>query len=287
MVRPLVLVALAGFCIVLCREADRTWGAPEEMCMLKEELVDESSGVAPSQIASGVFYTHNDSGDTARFFRFKRDGSVDGIFTLPGAKAVDWEDMASATVDGKPYLYFGDVGDNGEERETVTVYRVPEPTVTGTKTIDSFDTYTLKYPDKAHNCEALFVTKAGDVWVVTKDPGGISKAFVLKAPKSDGAYTLKHVADIEVDTGGMGGKLVTGGDISPDGKFVVLRTYTAAFEYAVPADFDGWTKSEPTFVRTAIELQGEAVCYSKDGRYMVTTSEFSPCPVSVMALQGP
>ena len=286
MVRSAVVFALASFCVVLAHEQDRAWGQPQELCTLDNQEVDESSGVAASHLTAGVFFTHNDSGDTARFFRFQKSGKVDGVYSLKGAGATDWEDMASAVVGGKPYLYFGDVGDNSEQRVNVVVYRVAEPTTSGEQTIADFDTYTVKYPDGPHNCEALFVTKLGDVWVVTKEPGGNSKVYLLPAPKGSGSYTLQHVADLEVDTGGTGGKQVTGADLSPDQKFVVVRTYSAAFEYAVPAKFEEWTKSGPRFVRLAIETQGEAVAYSKDGTALVTTTEFAPCIVSVVPKAG-
>src|SRR5690349_7814313 len=272
MIRAALAVATATFCVVLAQENPRSWGAPQNLCELDNEAVNESSGVAPSGLASGVFFTHNDSGDVARFFRFQRNGKVDGEYALKGAEAIDWEDMARATVDGKSYLYFGDVGDNAEDRKNITVYRVEEPTTSGKQSIDKFETYTLTYPDGAHNCEAMFVTSSGDVWLVTKNPGGNSIAFVLLKPKGTGAYVLKHVANLAIDTGGSGGK------------YVVLRTYSAALEYTAPKVFSEWTKSAPSPIRTALEIQGEAIAYSKDGQALVTTSEFAPCPVSLMPL---
>ncbi len=287
MVRAFAIVVLAACGPVLAQEQERMWGPPEELCSLDSEEVDESSGVAASPTLTGVFYTHNDSGDSARFFRFSRSGKVDGAYTLKGVEAQDWEDMAAATVDGKSYLYFGDVGDNDEARESVVIHRVPEPTTTGTQTLTDFESYTVKYPDGAHNCEAVFVTKSGDVWVVTKNIGGNSIVFMLSKPKGKGSYTFRRIADISIDTGGLGGKYVTGGAVSPDEKFVVLRTYSAALEYAVPAKFEDWTKSEPVSIRTALEQQGESICYSKNGKALVTTSEYAPCPVSIVQLKGP
>jgi hypothetical protein len=195
--------------------------------------------------------------------------------------------MASAQVDGRSYLYFGDVGDNAEHRKEVVVHRVEEPKGVGETRITAIETYTVTYPDKAHNCEAMFVTSTGDVWVVTKNAGGNAKVFVLPRPPKSGRYAFRHVGDVFVDTGGFGGKNVTAGDVSPDGRHVVLRTYSGALEFPVPERFEDWIKSPPLAVRTAIEVQGEAVCYSRDGRGLVTTSEGSPCPVSLAALKGP
>jgi hypothetical protein len=192
--------------------------------------------------------------------------------------------MARATVEKKSYLYLGDVGDNAEAREHVTIYRVEEPVTSGKQTIDQFETYTLTYPDKAHNCETIFVTSNGDIWLVTKNEGGNSKVFTVAKPEKSGTYKWRLVGTLSIDTFGIGGKLVTGGDVSPDNKHVVLRTYSAALEFDVPKNFEDWIKAEPRPIRTALETQGEAICYSRDGSALLTTSEFAPCPVSLMAL---
>lgn len=263
---------------------DRTWGQPESLCELHDERVNESSGVAPSTRALGQFYTHNDSGDMARFFRFDRQG-IQATYDLVGAKAVDWEDMASAKLDGKSWLYLGDIGDNGKRRPNITVYRVAEPQGPSGK-LTRFDTYTLTYPDGPQNCEALFVhPRNGDLWLVTKDSNQ-SGVYRLPKPARAGSYRLSKLGVIHPATGlGTSGRLVTGGSVDPMGKHVVLRTYTGALEYTVAGRFDDWWKAKPEFVRMPLDVQGEAVTYSRDGRSLVTTSEGSPCPVSILTLQ--
>ncbi|HXH61452.1 MAG TPA: hypothetical protein VNI20_08845 [Fimbriimonadaceae bacterium] len=287
MSKAVVLVALVSFAVVLSQENHRQWGPPHHLCDLDDADVRESSGIAPSRMSDGVYYTHNDSGDTARFFRFDRKGHVSGVYLLDGVNAIDCEDIASAIVDGTPYIYLGDIGDNFEHRKSIAVYRTKEPSQAGDNTLEKFDSYTIKYPDGPHNCEALFVTQSGDIWLATKEAGGITHVYRLPKPAKSGTYVVQHVADVVTDTGGLGGKLVTGGDISPDGKHVVLRTYTAAMEFDVPSDIQGWVKSTPHFVRLAVERQGEGICYSRDGHSLLTTSEFAPCPVTVLSLEGP
>ncbi|MCH7903832.1 MAG: hypothetical protein IH944_04605 [Armatimonadetes bacterium] len=265
---------------------DRQWGPPQDLCELDDPQIDESSGVAASNIEAGVFYTHNDSGDKARFFRFNRDGEVEGTYELALIEARDWEDMASAVVDGNPYIYLGDIGDNARVRDEIVIYRVHEPTWTDDGFYILFESYTLKYPDKAHDCEAMFVTQTGDIYLVTKARDGVTGVYMLKKPTGSGSYTLRHIRNIPVDTKGFGGTWVTGGDVSPDGKHVVIRTYSAALEYEVPEEFEDWVNQEPKQIRLPIEVQGEAICYSKDGHYLITTSERAPCPVSILRLKN-
>ncbi|EUA14955.1 PE-PGRS family domain protein [Mycobacterium kansasii 732] len=88
-----------------------------------------------------------------------------GSYTLGGAKAVDWEDIEVATAaDGRSYIYVGDIGDNGLSRSDVVIYRVPEPTVTGTATnptnttLTGVDQLRLVYPNgEKINSESLAV----------------------------------------------------------------------------------------------------------------------------------
>src|SRR5437016_13960740 len=93
----LVVFGLA-FYGVECRSkrsqsAQRSFGTPRVLTSLTDKGITESSGVAPSQIADGVFYTFNDSGDSARFFKFNRNGKILHVYKLPNARNVDWEDM--------------------------------------------------------------------------------------------------------------------------------------------------------------------------------------------------
>lgn len=264
--------------------AQRAFAQPVPLVMIQDKGIDESSGLASSRTTPGVLYTHNDSGDHPRFFRLDKSGRTTAVFTLKGAKAVDWEDMASATVDGRPYLYLGDIGDNGRARANITVYRVLEPAPSQKESaLTNFDTYTLTYPDKPRDCECLMVEpRTGDIWLVTKARDGETVVYRLPKPKSSGGYALTKVATLTVGTGGLGGNLVTGGDISPDGKHVALRTYTGGLEYRVKRSFSDWVASYPVPFAIAAEKQGEAICYTHDGSGLLTTSEGTPFTVSLV-----
>jgi hypothetical protein len=193
--------------------------------------------------------------------------------------------MASAKLDGKPYLFMGDVGDNGEKRKSVTVYRIPEPSGPSA-TVRADAVYELTYPDGPHNAETLMVhPKTGDILIVTKAQKTKSQVFMLARPASSGKFVLKEVGRIEPPYAIGPMKLVTGGAISPDGRHVILRTYLCAFEYDAPSDFDGWVKAKPRTVILNAEPQGEAITYTLDGKRLITTSEGSPCRVSAVPIR--
>lgn len=280
----LALVASFGCDAVQeARQDARTFGEPTLAVSLKDPEINESSGIARSNAHPGWYYTHNDSGDSARFWKFDFSGKTEGPFAIPGAKAIDWEDMASATVEGKYYLYFGDIGDNPLQRKSIQVYRVEEPSGKGGP-ISKVDVFELKYPDGPHNAEALMVESSGLITIVAKTARTPAKVFTLDAPKSNEVNTLKEVGTVSVGGSLEPTKLITGGDVSADGKFLVLRTYLGAFEYPL-SNSPGWWTITPKAVKTANEAQGEAIAYSLDGKELITTSEFTPCMVSRIPLK--
>lgn len=259
----------------------RAWQEPELLASIASGEIKESSGVASSTTRPSIYYTHNDSGDVPRFFKFDTDGRVLATYILRGAEAIDWEDMASARIDGRSYLFLGDIGDNQKRRSTITIYRVEEPHGAA-GVIANFETYTLTYPDGPHDAETLMANpKTGDLYIVAKT-GERPGVYKLARPPRSGRFKLRRIGAITIPSAAPGGQLVTGGDISPDGKWVVVRTYFAAYEWPVPKKFDDWVKGSPSAIRLAGEMQGEAICYSRNGEALITTSEGTPCPVSIV-----
>ncbi|MBX3119488.1 MAG: hypothetical protein KF784_10505 [Fimbriimonadaceae bacterium] len=263
----------------------RSFGEPSLAVTLQDKAINESSGIAPSYLKPDWYLTHNDSGDTARFWRFDLKGTIEGPFNIKGAGAVDWEDMASASLDGKNYVYLADIGDNSSRRASVQIYRVEEPSGSGGD-ISAFEKWDLKYPDGAHNAESFMVhPKTGDMYIVTKVSAGDWQVFKLDGSSGPGSHTLKEIGKITPSGAMEASRLTTAGDISPDGKYVMVRTYSGGFEFAAPANFDDWFKAKPVPVKLNVEMQGEAICYALDGKKILTTSEFTPCRVSVVPVR--
>lgn len=261
-------------------------GEPKTVASWKiaDQAVNESSGLGASRRAAGVYYTHNDSGDVARFFRFNKTGAVTGVFRLANIKAIDWEDMEVATVGGKHFVYLADCGDNARARNEIFVHRVLEPSLDDeTAVIENIQTYTFQYPDRKNDCEAILVNPAdGSIWFVTKARDKKTSVYVARNPKPGSIQKLELVFDdLKINTGGLGGNLVTGGSVSPDGKRIALKTYAGGYLYSVAKDFSDWVHSKPMPVQFPLEKQGEAVCFSMDNTYLISSSEGSPCPIAV------
>jgi hypothetical protein len=231
-------------------------------CHFADPAIAESSGAARAPAPAWI-YTHNDSGDRARFFAVDRTCRTIATWRLRNVTAVDWEDMAAGPAGT---LWFGDVGDNRSSRDHVSLYRVDGgslPSAGGTVASVRID---LRYDDGPHDAETLLVHPTdGRVWVVTKSLDG--EAGVYAADLTTG--TLHRVAALDLDLGGA-----TGGDISPDGSKVVIRTYLAAYEWRVTA---GDVAAALTSGRSAATPlvsteQGEGIAYVDDDT-LVTTAE--------------
>jgi hypothetical protein len=260
------------------------------------DAVNEASGIAASRRVDGVWWVHNDSGDVARVFAISATGQTLGEYALSGASAIDWEDIAAGPgpSSGVPYLYVGDIGDNGQSRATVQVYRVAEPLVNPATplstpaTLTGVATLNLRYPDGAHDAEALLVDPTnGELFVVTKDlSGGVAQVYRAPANLAAGSTTtLTKVATVSL--GGSQG--VTAADVTPAGDVVALRTYFGVFLYPRAAGTPlaqafsqaNCTGAAPAFGSgsSAAEPQGEALGFTLDGRGYVTLSEGAHVPL--------
>jgi hypothetical protein len=253
----------------------------------------EISGLARSGRHRGMLWTHNDSGGAPALSAMDEAGADLGTFTVEGATATDWEDLASGPGPdaGTSYLYAGDIGDNDAVRPSVTVYRVAEPAAAPAGqdgTLRGATAIELRYPDGPADAEALLVDPvSGDLLVVTKSFSGTAR--ILRAPAAslhDGAPVVL-VTEGELSLGML--TAVTGGDVSPDGSVVLLRTYSSVLAFARPAGVSlvdallGGSCAAPQVQ----EPQGEAVAFTTAGDAYVTVSEGAHPPVHRVAVEPP
>ncbi|MBM4149184.1 MAG: hypothetical protein FJ224_09070 [Lentisphaerae bacterium] len=275
-----------------------SFSTPRRMGRLSCRSVNESSGLAPSRLTPGMFWTHNDSGGQPVLYAFLADGSEAGAMEIDGAKNRDWEDLASFVLKGKPFLLVADVGDNNAKREHCTLYVVPEPRSFGTNSILKCApamVITFRYPDGPRDCESVAVdATAGRVLMISKrdKPPVLYELDLAQAPSPHPvvARRLCQVSGIpepgEYDfrTYGNWADFIwqpTALDISPDGMTALLLTYREACVYERRRADESWAETfsrEPQFVRLP-QLRGmEAACFGADGRSVFVTREGSDPP---------
>jgi len=244
--------------------------------------IDEVSGVAASRLHDDVFYVHDDSGESARFFAIARDGAGRGTFTVTGAAAVDWEDMApSPCADGSSgCLILADVGDNAEERADVALYRVAEPTEVGSGVTATLAAEPLpfSYPDGPHDVEAVAVhPTTGVVTLLTK--AATTAIFELRPPLRAGMVAVR-VGERSLPSFVP---LATGADIDEAGTRLAVRTYADVLLFPIAAGETAAAALQEPGCKAPIaaEMQGEAVAWLTRGVGFVTIPEGEAAAVHI------
>ena len=276
-------------------EKSKDFGMPKVIGTIDSKEITESSGIAASRCNENVLWTHNDSGDEAFIFAVDLTGKKLGTWKVSGAKNTDWEDIAtSKNPNGECFLYIGDIGNNAVKRQTFTIYKVKEPSVSAAGDsskknpleTENAEAVKFSYPDSAHDAETLMIhPTTGDLYVLTKYLGSPSGVYKLAANYDlNETNSLKKVSNFAVPAVPNG--FLTGGDISPDGKHIIACDYFNAYEITLSDDaknFDEIWKQKPLIVELGERNQGEAVGYASDGKSIFATSEKRNSPLIQVA----
>jgi len=258
--------------------SDSLFGGRIDLGVIEYDPINEASGIAASRKNPGVLWTHNDSGDLNRVFAFNTHGGHLGVYYIDGAGALDWEDMAvgPGPDPGVQYLYIGDIGDNQAQRELKYIYRVPEPDVDSNQTpidttIYGTEIITYKYPDGKRDAETVMVDPlTKDIYVVSKRENNV-RVYLAQYPQST-TDTLMLEHKITLDS-----TQITGGDISPSGLEILIKTYFNIFYWHRAPGQDLWVAlaNEPLIVPYIWEPQGEAVGWEPEnlGGYYTISEE--------------
>ena len=244
----------------------------------------EISGIVASAHNPGTYWMHNDSGDTARAFAVSDKGALQTILSFDTVKPTDIEDVTIEEESaGRSYLYFADIGDNNSVRKELTIHRVVEPKLDGTATLMvTSEKMRFVYPDGAHNAESImFDSVSKELLVATKKVGGPSEIHRVGKFVADAKVTTEKIAEVAVD-------FATAGDISRDGRFLVLRNPSAVAWLWSRASGESWADAlarKPCTLPVAKEQQGEAFAFLPDGKAYITTSEGASPPLHLTPIQ--
>ena len=261
----------------------------ERVGEFEDSSISESSGLAVSSQHSDLFWTHNDSGDTARIYAFSSSGDSRGIINLSGATANDWEAMAIGPCTNGTCLVIGDVGDNNRNRNGVSLWSLPEPTPTGkgTEQIVTASGLEAVYPDGAQDCEAIAIDPlTGDVILVEKSLSAKARSYRVPAEtwdsNGDDTFSLQPITTIDFETDSLTGGLVTGADIAPSGFELFVRTYIAGFHIPITRDETGTIIGFGAAKQVSVYDDGqcESVAYDGTGQELWFTCEDENGPVA-------
>jgi hypothetical protein len=268
--------------VALCTIGAVPAGADTEAAFtVQDKRITEASGIAVGSVTPDVLYVQNDSGDSARFFALdRRTGETRAEIDVPDAKNRDWEDIAVAPDnDGRSAVWLADIGDNGEDRDSVQVYRVDEPRLGAAPnqkvTAAGLRRYDLRYPDGPHNAEGFTVDPVHRfMYVVTKSATNPMKVFRAPLVWSASVITFEEVRGISLPRRGLLGSanVVTGAAYSPRSKLFVVRTYVGGYYWHVPdGDIVSALASPPSGLDLPVMPQSEGIAI--DGSDVWVNSE--------------
>lgn len=261
---PLGIAGLAVLWLLGCGGTRLDAGQVLELrTSLAHPEIAECSGLVVHQ---GAFWTHNDSGSRPVLYRSATLDFADAeVLELPAARAVDWEEIATFRGD----LLVCDIGDNARRRDLVYLYQVHyEPGQGGRPGyVQLVAEYPFAYEDGPHDAEACF-SLDDTVYIVTKNRGEgtlvmrfdelLSQAELM----AGGVNVPRLVGELQIGPEEM----VTAATVSPDGRQVVLLTYSSVLVY----DADR-LEGKPRSTTRIWARQAEAICF--DGDRLIIANE--------------
>lgn len=112
----------------------------------------------------------------------------------------------------------------------------------------------------------------GIPYIITKEQEDTTKVFRFPEVPAGGAppVTLIHVTDLPTQI-----RIVTGADLSADGRRLLVRTYPNIYAFTrQPEDaFETIFAAKPCTIEPASEPQGEAIAFAKGDATIYTVSE--------------
>jgi endonuclease/exonuclease/phosphatase family metal-dependent hydrolase len=254
---------------------------------LENSDIREASGLARSQRQPGVLWTINDSGAKEILYAIDPSGANLGETALKKSKNKDWEDLASFTLDGDPYLMVADIGDNDAEHKSRRLYFLKEPQAGKNDTTVDWKV-TFEYPNGPRDAEAaaidvenervLILSKRDlppalyEVPLRTPDDSKVTAKWLgtvdtLPKPSRQDVEFAPKTKDWHWQPSGM--------DISADNRAAVILTYRAVY-YFLRRPGQDWfdaLNTKPIHIGLGNFPNAEAVAFADDNRTVVVTGE--------------
>jgi hypothetical protein len=263
-----------------------------EKVSIRSETIREASGLAVSSRNDGFLWIVNDSGSTPALHLIEAGGKDRGQVVLTNARNVDWEDLASFSMDGTPWLLVADTGDNDSKRETSTLYLLSEPELPADgKALDENARIAwridFRYEGGPRDCESVAVdVPRGKILLLSKrtNPPEIHE-LPLHPPDPNRVLTTRRIGQVTVaapaDSAIPFRDQPTGLDIAPDNSLAAVVTYYGVFLFPRRPG-ESWPEA---FARKSVALsphclaQAESVAFSKDGKMIHVVSEGRDSPI--------
>lgn len=273
----------------------------------------ELSGLTASYKSGNENYLWVLSDSPANMFAAasKLDASNKGVWSLVGTPSmVDWEDIESGLINGIPYLYIFDFGNNSNALNSrgagidMVIHRVIEPKITGSNgSTTEYISISCVFPSANlpthRDCEAAIIDPAtGDIFIITKRE---SIPGVYKLSYQDnytGIQTLSYMGKMydipDATTLALGSTAcnVVDASINKSGTELIVKNYADVYVFlrdpatqtvfqalqgtpTVMAGYVGGGSATPAKSHPNAEPQGEGICFDELGVDIYSHSEYA------------
>jgi len=252
-----------------------TFSKGVQLGRLNDPLIQSASGLAASRSYPGMFWTHNDAGNSRDIFLLDSTGKRRTYFDVTNGANIDWTDMAigPGPTSGVNYIYLADVGDSKINRGFVSIQRFPEPTgqidTVNPGVTAAADHITFIYPDGARDAETILLDPlTKDIYIIDKATS-LAGVYLAKYPQPVGTiFTIQKIAVIQLSS-------LRGGSMSTDGQEILVKN---------PGVIYYWKRKSGESVLDMLlrppvtepylgEAHGEAIAWSVSGDSYWTTSK--------------
>jgi hypothetical protein len=288
-------IATAFFCLFLSFESSAAhWSEPEYAGIKTNADLEEMSGLAASLQHKDVLWVINDGGNGEKLIAMDTNARRIATFNLKGVKNIDWEDLASFTLEGKNYVLIADTGDNGGIRKTLQIYVFEEPKeLKEGQTLELAWSFDFKWPDGARDCEAVAVDALrGEILLIPKKrvPPELFRLPLMPNTTNVIATKIGELPGVtqpdanELEKNPVYGRYrsqITAADLSPNGRVLMALSYHSVFFYIRDAN-GSWTNaltSKPYHFAFPWLPQAEAISFNREGSAIYIGSEQRPVPI--------
>ena len=245
-------------------------------------VMAEVSGLAASRTTPSYLWAHGDenTGSNKKIVAIEPSGSLAMTLTLSGDPGRDdWEDIATGVYEGQNYVFIGAFGDNNlAYNDAYYIYYFAEPAITsGTQNV-SVNYIRFGYPDNtAHNTETLMYDNIEQVfYIADKVKDGVCHLYSLPF-RTDYGTGVQRLTEVCALGNGEKFNFVTGGDITPDGKWMAIKSkkHILLWERQGTESLSATAQRRPVQVAAYdknTEEQGESIAW-KDASTFYTTSD--------------
>lgn len=248
-------------------------GQPMQLQVIGElqKGIDEASGLVI--LDENTLIHINDGGNPPCVFFTDSGGDITALDCPDFLKNYDWEALAF----GEDILFIGDIGNNRNQRRSMTIYRVGvddslDLTDRGKIEISFKEqrTFPPHENDRNYDVEAMIYRK-GKLHLFTKNRTQPFDGYVYhySFPASAGEYNISRRDSFQTKTDGMLQNWVTGADLNPSGNILALIGYYKLWLfYDFPGD--NFFAGRQSVLLLNDESQKEAIAFAGDSTLLIT-----------------